>query len=85
MSRVFPGVADVLASLLFLVSMLIRLDFPTLDRPIKAYSGMVVAGHLLTKELLIINSALLISIIKSNFWANIRFFRLVLVIFAQNQ
>ena len=39
MSKVFPGVAEVMASLGFLVSMLMRLDFPTLERPMKAYSG----------------------------------------------
>jgi hypothetical protein len=43
--------------------MLISEDFPTLDRPINAYSGKGSFGHLLTSELLIINSALCISMI----------------------
>ncbi|ESU20157.1 hypothetical protein FCR2A7T_15730 [Flavobacterium cauense R2A-7] len=42
--------------------MLIKEDFPTLERPIKAYSGKGSFGHLLTSELLIINSAVLIFI-----------------------
>jgi hypothetical protein len=37
--------------------MFIRDDFPTFDLPIKAYSGSGSLGHLLTSELLIINSA----------------------------
>jgi hypothetical protein len=50
-----------------LVNMLIREDFPTLDRPIKAYSGMRSFGHLATSELLISKTADLISIVsKSN-------------------
>ena len=48
MSMVFPGVADVMASPLRPVSMLMRLDFPTLERPMKAYSGNVPPGHFLT-------------------------------------
>lgn len=39
MSRVFPGVALVLASLLRLVNRLIIEDFPTLLLPAKATSG----------------------------------------------
>jgi hypothetical protein len=42
--------------------MFIRLDFPTLERPMKAYSGSVPAGHFFTSVLLMTNSALLISI-----------------------
>ena len=60
MSMVFPGVADVMANPLRLVSMLMRLDLPTFDRPMNAYSGSVPAGHFLTSELLMINSALVI-------------------------
>lgn len=37
---VFPGVADVFASLLWFISMFIRDDLPTFERPIKAYSGL---------------------------------------------
>ena len=44
------------------VNMLIKEDFPTLERPINAYSGKRSNGHLLTSELLIINSAVLIFI-----------------------
>ena len=60
---VFPGVADVMASPLRPVSMLMRLDFPTLERPMKAYSGNVPPGHFLTSVLLMTNSALVISIL----------------------
>ena len=63
MSRVFPGVEDVLASFLWFANMLIRLDFPTLERPINAYSGSVVAGHFETSVLLMTNSADLISML----------------------
>ena len=62
MSIVFPGVADVMASPFLPVSILIRLDFPTLERPMKAYSGNVPPGHLFTSVLLMTNSALVISI-----------------------
>ena len=44
MSIVFPGVAEVMASPLRPVSILMRLDFPTLERPIKAYSGNIPGG-----------------------------------------
>ena len=54
---VFPGVAEVLASLLLWVSMLIRLDLPTLLLPIKAYSGKWLWGHWLTMALLMTYSA----------------------------
>jgi hypothetical protein len=60
MSRVLPGVADVLAKPLWLQSILIRLDFPTLDLPIKAYSGLLSFGHLLTVGADIVNSDFLI-------------------------
>ena len=63
MSMVFPGVADVMASPLRPVGMLLRLDFPTLERPMKAYSGNVPPGHFLTSVLLMTNSALVISIL----------------------
>jgi len=44
-----------------LVSILIRLDLPTLDLPMKAYSGFVSLGHMLTIGALKLNSALFIS------------------------
>ncbi len=49
---VFPGDDEVIASLLLPVSMLIRLLFPTLLRPMKANSGSSLAGHWLILELL---------------------------------
>ena len=82
MSRVFPGVAEVLASFLWLVSMLIRLDLPTLERPMNAYSGYVVAGHWSTLVLLMTNSADLISVIVCNFVGKYTLFTRLLVIFA---
>ena len=45
MSRVFPGVAEVLASPLCLHSMFMRLDLPTFDLPMNANSGLVSLGH----------------------------------------
>ena len=45
MSRVLPGVAEVLASPLWLQSMLMRLDLPTFERPMKAYSALLSLGH----------------------------------------
>ena len=67
MRRVFPGVAEVLANFLLLVSILIKLDLPTLERPIKAYSGFVSLGHILTIGALNENSAILISIVLMRF------------------
>lgn len=63
MSNVFPGVDDVLANFLLLVNMLIRLDLPTLERPMKAYSGFVSFGHIDTIGADSENSACLISIL----------------------
>ena len=56
-----------MASPLRPVSILMRLDFPTLERPMKAYSGSVPAGHFRTSVLLITNSALVISILAVTF------------------
>ena len=67
MSIVLPGVADVIASLGLWVSMLIRLDLPTLERPMNAYSGNPVCGQWSMRVLLMTNSALLISISLSLF------------------
>ena len=39
MSMVFPGVAEVMASPFLPVSILMRLDFPTLERPMKSIFG----------------------------------------------
>src|SRR5574344_2176906 len=62
-SRVFPGVADVLASPLWLQSMLMRLDFPTLLLPMKAYSVLLSLGHMLTRGADMVNSDFFISIL----------------------
>ena len=62
MSKVLPGVELVLASLRLWVSILIRLDLPTFERPMKAYSGFVSFGHILTIGALNVNSAFFISI-----------------------
>ena len=67
MSIVFPGVAEVIASPFLPVSILMRLDFPTLERPMKAYSGNVPVGHFRTSVLLMTNSAFVISILLP-FW-----------------
>ena len=42
--------------------MLIRLDFPTFDRPMKAYSGRLSLGHMDSRGEDRVNSELLISI-----------------------
>lgn len=42
---VFPGVEEVCANLLLLHNMLMSELFPTLLRPIKAYSGITGLGH----------------------------------------
>ena len=55
--------ADVLARPLLLHNILIRLDFPTFDLPIKANSGLSPVGHWLTVDELIIYSELLIFIL----------------------
>lgn len=67
MSNVLPGVAEVFANFLLFVSILIRLDFPTFERPIKAYSGFVSLGHIDSRGALNVNSAFLISITFSFF------------------
>ena len=59
---VLPGFEDVLAKFLLFVSMLMRDDLPTLDRPIKAYSGLSGVGHLRQSTSLCRYSAALISI-----------------------
>ena len=63
MRSVFPGVAEVLARFFFCVSMLMRLDLPTLLRPIKAYSGFVSLGHMETMGDERVNSAVFISMV----------------------
>ena len=72
MSNVLPGVDDVLANLRLLVSMLIRLDLPTLERPMKAYSGLVSFGHIDTTGADRENSACLISILLRVFGAKLQ-------------
>ena len=66
MSRVLPGVAEVMANPLWLVSILMREDFPTLLRPMKAYSGRLPSGHFRTSVLLMTNFALLMCMFRMN-------------------
>lgn len=61
MSIVLPGVAEVMANLGLRVSMLMRLDFPTLERPMNAYSGSPSCGQRRMPVLLMTNEALFIS------------------------
>ena len=63
MNSVLPGLADVFAKPLWLHNILIRLDFPTLDRPINAYSAFVSSGHLARLGDDIVNSDFLIIIL----------------------
>tara|TARA_B100000900_G_C20429239_1_gene654254 strand:+ start:473 stop:676 length:204 start_codon:yes stop_codon:yes gene_type:complete len=63
MSCVFPGLPEVLASLLLLVMQLIKDDLPTLDLPMKAYSGKFGFGHFSHSVLLQIKLAFVISIL----------------------
>ena len=72
MSSVLPGVDEVFANLRLLVSMLIRLDLPTLERPMKAYSGLVSFGHMDTTGADRENSACLISILLRVLGAKLR-------------
>jgi hypothetical protein len=60
MSCVLPGVEDILANFFDWQSMFIREDFPTLDLPINAYSGLLGGGHLLASWLLVKKRAVLI-------------------------
>jgi arsenite-transporting ATPase len=48
LDRSLPGVTEVLASFFELVSILISDDLPTLERPIKANSGLSGGGHFST-------------------------------------
>src|SRR5690606_12344227 len=67
-SWVLPGFCEVFAKPFLLVNALMREDFPTFERPIKAYSGKFGAGNLSTSVLLTTNSALLTSIDKGNIY-----------------
>jgi hypothetical protein len=62
---VLPGVADVIANDFCPVSMFIRDDLPTFERPIKAYSGILLSGHFATEGLLMRNRAEFIIILQS--------------------
>lgn len=42
---VLPGVEEILAKPFIPQSILIKEDFPTLERPIKAYSGLSAGGQ----------------------------------------
>jgi len=61
MSCVFPGVEEVFANSFLPVSMLIKDDLPTLERPINANSGYLGGGHFLKSAALEIKIACLIS------------------------
>lgn len=52
MCCVLPGLPEVLASLLLSVSILIKEDLPTFERPIKANSGLSGLGQAATSTLL---------------------------------
>ena len=57
MATVLPGTDEVLAKPLRCTSILISDDLPTLERPMKAYSGMLSFGKKSKRVLLIKNSA----------------------------
>jgi hypothetical protein len=59
---VLPGLTEILAKFFRLVSRFMSEDLPTLDRPIKANSGLLGEGQYSTEVLLTKNSANLISI-----------------------
>ena len=63
---VLPGLDEVFARFFLLQIVLINEDLPTLDLPIKAYSGIAACGHLLTSVLLMIKRADLIYMIPRN-------------------
>ena len=67
MSNVLPGVELVFANLRLFVSMFIRLDLPTFERPMNAYSGFVSLGHNDTLGADNENSAFFISIVYNRF------------------
>ena len=56
-SMLLPGVLDTFARELCPVSMLIREDFPTLDRPMTANSGSLGFGHCSSLTLLLTYAA----------------------------
>ena len=59
---VLPGTNEIFASPFLRTKVLISDDLPTLDRPIKAYSGRLSLGNLSIRVLLIRNSAFVIFI-----------------------
>ena len=61
-SSVLPGMADVLASFFLPHNIFIRLDFPTFERPMNAYSILLSFGHIDSRGALKVNSAVFISI-----------------------
>ena len=69
MVAVFPGTADTLARLLRLNILLIRDDFPTLDRPAKAISSLSDGGSWEYSPYARANSALLKFIVSFSFHA----------------
>jgi hypothetical protein len=75
MSLVFPGVPDILASFRRLQSIFRSDDFPTLERPMNAYSGLLGAGQSFGLALLVRNDA---SVIRIFFCKNMMFFGLII-------
>lgn len=67
MSRVFPGVPETFAKEGREVIMFMSEDFPTFERPIKAYSGIDNNGHCSIFSLLHLNSADFIIMVESSF------------------
>ena len=63
MSCVLPGFCEVIASPLCPVSILMSEDLPTLERPMKAYSGSVLWGQDFTEGLLCTKVAECINIV----------------------
>lgn len=63
---VFPGLEEVRANSLRLQSIFIKLDLPTLLRPIKAYSGMEGLGQPFKSPELILKIAVFTIIMGSN-------------------
>ena len=72
-----------IASLFLPVSIFIRLDFPTFERPMKAYSGISVFGHISALGLLVLNSAVFIIIVISVLFRYSFFFSLILIFLCQ--
>ncbi len=84
MSRVRPGVELVLTNRLRPMRVLIREDFPTLDRPAKAISGKIAGGYWDGLAALFTNSAdftiMLWSGMNSSFYVEIKVLNIEVVV-----